>query len=79
MRVIASPRKLLAKDAWDGNCQCGDEQDSHDGEGEDPLERDGLGEELADTERGAEDGEGESHRVVLDFISVVRKYSSQMT
>jgi len=45
---------LLAasKDLWDRNKDSADEDGGHDREGEDPLERDDLGEELPDTQAG---------------------------
>lgn len=65
----ASDTNLLAKDAWNDNNKGRDEKNTHDDKGEDPLESDGLAKELADTEGSGEDGEGESHGVVLVFRS----------
>ena len=54
-----------SEDLGKGNNEGGNEEDGHDGECEDPLEGDDLSEELAHAERGAEDTEGKSDRVVL--------------
>ena len=71
LRVLrASDTNLLAKDAWNDDDKSGDEKNTHDDKGEDPLESDGLAKELADTEGSGEDGEGESHGVVLFLRSV---------
>jgi len=48
-----------------GNDNRRNKQDSHDGEGKDPLESDGLVKELADANCCGEDAEGEAHGVVL--------------
>jgi hypothetical protein len=67
--LLPSEREFLAENAWDGNAKCGDEQDSHDDESEDPLEGDGLRQELADAERSSQDAEFEAHGVILRHVS----------
>lgn len=63
---LTSDTNLLAKDAWERDDEGSEEEDAHDDKGKDPLESDGLAEELADAEGGGEDGEGEAHGVVLE-------------
>jgi len=63
--TFSSERKLLAEDAWDCDDQGGEEEDSHDNEGKDPLECNDLGEELANADRGGQDAQCEAHGVVL--------------
>lgn len=57
--------EAAAEDLGEGNGKGSDEEGGHDGKGKYPLEGDDLSEELADTEGGAEDAEGEAHGVVL--------------
>ena len=64
---------LLSEEAWDSNDESCEEQDSHNGECKDPLEGDGLGKELANTERGTENTECESHGVILDLVSIFKQ------
>jgi len=45
---VSPEANLLAKDAWNSNEKGGQEENGHDREGEDPLECNGLCEELAD-------------------------------
>jgi hypothetical protein len=67
--LLPSEREFLAESAWERNAKCGDEQDSHDDESEDPLEGDGLRQELADAERSSQDAEFEAHCVILCHVS----------
>lgn len=69
----AAERDVSACPGRNGNDQGQDEQHRHDGEGEDPLEGDNLGEELADTESGSQDAQVESHGVIL-FSGSVNSY-----
>jgi len=63
--LLTSESELLPKNAWEGNAKRSDEEDTHDDESEDPLEGDGLGKELADTERSSQDAEFEANSVSL--------------
>jgi len=63
---VSSEGDLLAEDTWDSNDQRSKEECSHDGEGENPLESDKLGEELVDTKRSCEDAKSETNGVVLE-------------
>lgn len=65
-RLISSEANLLAKDAWNSNDKSGKEKGSHDGECENPLKSDCLGEKLTDPESSSEVAEGEAHGVVLE-------------
>lgn len=61
----AGPGVLLARPGRVSDDERRDEQDGHDGEGEDPLECDNLALKLRDTESGGEHTERETHSVVL--------------
>lgn len=65
------PSEVSARHGWNRNGDCHDEQESHDDEGEDPLESNDLALELGDTNCRGEDAESEANGVVLDeFISI---------
>jgi len=63
--LIISETEFLAKDTWNGDCQGGEEEDCHDGEGKDPLKSKSSGEELTDTKSCGEVAESEAHGVIL--------------
>lgn len=63
--LLGAEAEFLAKDTWNGDDESSQEEGGHDGKGEDPLECNGLGEELANAESCREVAESESHRVVL--------------
>lgn len=65
-RLISAEANFLAKDTRDGNDKCSEEESSHDGECEDPLKGDGLGEELTNSESSSQVAESETHSVVLE-------------
>jgi hypothetical protein len=63
--TLTSEAELLSEDTWDGDQQGSDEKNSHDDEGEDPLESNGLCEELSNSERSGQDAQSKAHSVVL--------------
>lgn len=63
--LLASEADFLAEDTWDCNYKSGDEEETHDNECEDPLECNRLGEELANSESGCKNAEGEADGVIL--------------
>jgi len=65
-RGLSSEANLLAKDAWNGNEKGAKEEDSHDSESEDPLECNGLCEELSDADGSRQDAECEANCVILE-------------
>ncbi len=68
--VLLTPEcELLPENAWECNSNCGNEEDPHDNESKDPLERDGLCEELTDAKRSSQDAECEANSVVLYHVS----------
>ena len=64
--ALASEGNIFAEDSWDCDDQSRKEENSHDDEGEDPLECNRLGEELANSDGGCEDAQGKAHGVVLE-------------
>lgn len=62
----APPSGVSAGGARGSNGDGQHEEDSHDDEGEDPLECNDLALELGDTNCGGQDAESEAHGVVLD-------------
>lgn len=66
--LISAKTNFLAKDTRDGNDESGKEERSHDRECKDPLESNGLSEELTDAKSGGEVAERKAHGVVL-FVS----------
>lgn len=64
-----APVGLAASPGGHSDGERGNEEDRHDDEREDPLEGDNLVEELADTDGGCEDAEGEADGVVLGRFS----------
>lgn len=74
--MISAEAKLLAKDTWDSDEESSDEESGHNGECEDPLESDGLGEELSDAEGSSEVAESESHGVVLFMLVLTPQYTA---
>lgn len=66
-RGLLSPAVVSASGGRDRDDNGGHEQDSHDGEGEDPLERDNLSEELGDTNGGCQNAQVEAHGIVLSI------------
>jgi hypothetical protein len=77
--LLTSEGELLAENAWDSNAKCGNEEDAHNDKSEDPLEGDGLGEKLADTERSSQNAECEAYGVVLCHVNNWRLYKSRTT
>lgn len=75
--LVASEAKLLAENTWNGNAKGSDEKDAHDDECKDPLEGDGLREELANTKRSSQNAECETHGVVLGNVSNHRLYNQE--
>jgi len=68
--VLLTPEcELLPENAWECNSNCGNEEDAHDDESKDPLERDGLREELTDAKGSSQDAECEANSVVLYYVS----------
>lgn len=63
--TLSSERELLAKYARDCNYEGGEEEDTHDDECEDPLEGDGMGEELANSDRGCKNAQFEANGIIL--------------
>jgi hypothetical protein len=63
--LLASEAEFLAEDTWNSNCKSGNEEYAHDDKCEDPLECDGSGEELANSESSCEDAKGEAYGVIL--------------
>jgi len=63
--ALTSEGKFLAEDAWDCDQEGGDEEDTHDDEGKDPLESNGVGEELTNTNRGCQDAQCKAHGIIL--------------
>lgn len=63
--TLSPEANLFAKDTWNCDDKCGEEQDGHDCKGKDPLECNGLGEELTDTEGSSEDTKREADGIVL--------------
>lgn len=63
--ALASEGQLLAKDSWNCDDQGGEEENTHDDKGKDPLERNSLGQELANPDGGCQDAQCEAHGVVL--------------
>lgn len=61
---------LLSEEAWDGNNEGCEEENCHNGEGKDPLEGNGPGEELTNSKRSAEDAESESHGIILLLLTI---------
>jgi hypothetical protein len=57
--------EFLAKDSWDCDDQGGEEENTHDDEGKDPLECDDLCEELANSDGGCQDAQREAYGIVL--------------
>lgn len=66
---VLTPGDLLTKDAWDANDQRRQEEDTHDGEGKDPLECNGLDEELGGSDSSCQHAERKPDSVVLSLIS----------
>jgi len=64
-RLVSAEAELLAKDARNRNQQGANEQNTHDGECEYPLQGKDLDEELTDTKRSCENGKAETHSIVL--------------
>lgn len=63
--ALASEGQLLAEDSWNCDDQGGEEENGHDDKGKDPLECNGLDEELANADGGCQDAQCEAHGVVL--------------
>jgi len=63
--LLAFPEVFVASPSGNSHHNSRDEQDSHDGEGEDPLESNDSVEELSDANGGREHTERETHGVVL--------------
>jgi hypothetical protein len=74
-RGSASSRLASAK-SGNGDHDSRDEQDGHDGKGEDPLEGNDLAEELRDTDGGGEDAEREPDGVVL--VKSVQSFNDEL-
>jgi len=55
---------LLSEESWNGDDKGCEEENRHNGEGKDPLEGNGLGEELTNTKVSTENAESESHSVI---------------
>lgn len=62
---LTTEANILAKNTWKCNDQGRDKDGCHDGEGENPLERNDLSKELTDTKTCAEHGQGKAHSVIL--------------
>ena len=66
--TFSSEREFLAKNARNCDDQGGEEEDTHDDEGEDPLNCNGMGEELANANGSRQDAQFEAYSVVLQGI-----------
>lgn len=64
-RLSSSPEVLATRPCRNSDDKGEDEQDCHDGEGEDPLERDDLSLELSYTQSGRQHAQEESHGIIL--------------
>jgi len=65
-RGVSPEANLLAKDPWNSNEEGGKEENGHNCEGEDPLERNGLREELTDAKGCRQNAEREANCVILE-------------
>jgi len=64
--LVSSEVKLLTKDTWNGDDQSSKKEYSHDNESKDPLEGNGSGKELANSESSCQDAKCEAHGIVLE-------------
>lgn len=62
---LLSPLEVFSSRSRDGDDHGGNEQGSHNGEGENPLESNNLSEELSNADGGGEHAQVETHGVVL--------------
>jgi len=63
--ALTSEADFLAEDAWNSDDEGGEEENSQNDEGKDPLEGKGLNEELSNAKGCGQDAEGKANGVVL--------------
>lgn len=65
--LVSSEADFLPEDAWNGDDQSSEEEDSHDDESKDPLKGNGPGKELPNSESSCQDAKCEAHGIVLQI------------